>query len=133
MRPMKKRLTPKKTKFVELLAQGEVPREAGLRIGISKSTAYRWLNDPSVRTALIAIQRNGLETIRGRLMAAGIEASRTLTEVCRDDSQPAYVRCGAAKAIIDSLLKLHDVLITQEKIAEFEERLQLLEERKDVQ
>ena len=120
-----KKLPPKKAKFVELLAEGKSPQEAGRRLGLSVSTAWRWANEPEVKARLAELQSERLKQAHGRLLKATETTIETLERLCHHKS--GYVSVQAAKAILDLALKLSETLELQGRIEALERKLEELE------
>ena len=119
------KLSPKKWRFVELLAQGYSYEKAGKEMGISKATVWRWANDPAVKARLSELQTERLKQAHGKLLKATETAIDTLVNLCHAKS--GYVAVQAAKTILDLALKLEETLNLQSRIEAIEERLKELE------
>lgn len=123
----KRKLSRKHLKFAELIASGATVQEAGQELAIAASTAYKWHSDPGVKEAIEGIRKGVLERIQGRLLSAGKVAVDTLIELCQDKDAPHHVRATSAKGILDSLLKVREVIDVEEKIRLLELRLSEIE------
>ena len=120
-----KKLPPKKAKFVELLAEGKSPQEAGKKLGLSATTAWRWANDPEIKARLSDLQQERLKRAHGRLLKATETAIETLERLCHHKS--GYVAVQSARAILDLALKLSETLELQSRLEVLEEKLERLE------
>lgn len=105
------------------LACGATVEGAAQKAGLSKRTAYRRLAAPEFGRRLAALRDDMVVRASAMLTASAAESIKTLLGLL-EKSQPAAVRLGAAKAILDLGLKLRDV-------EEIQRRLQALEERLD--
>ena len=103
------------------MACGATVEAAALKAGLSQATVYRRMQGPDFQKRLQQVQSDMVKRASGTLTAAATEAIRTLLALLQS-SNPAAVRLGAARAIIDLGVKLREN-------AEVEERLQALEER----
>jgi len=121
-----KQLSPKKRKFVELVAQGLTYEEARKEVGISRATAWRWAKDPTIQTCLSELQSERLRQAHGKLLAATKTAIETLERLCHNKS--GYVAVQAAKAILDLVLKLDETLDLRVRFEALEEKIKALEE-----
>ncbi len=120
-----KTLSPKKAKFVELLVSGLSYREAGKKLGLSHTTAWRWSLDPAVQETIARMHAERLRATQGKLLEGVTVAVETLINLCHAKS--GYVAVQAAKAILDLTLKLEETLNLQSRIEAIEERLRELE------
>jgi len=120
-----KRLSPKKAKFVELLASGKTTQEAGRELGISVATAWRWANEPEIKARLSELQSERLKQAHGKLLSATETAIETLVRLCHHKS--GYVASQSAKAILDLALKTAEALELQARIEALEKKLEQLE------
>ena len=122
---LKMKLSPKKRRFIELIAQGLSHEEAGQKLGISRTTAWRWANEPEVKARLAELQSERLKQAHGRLLKATETTIETLERLCHHKS--GYVSVQAAKAILDLALKLSETLELQGRIEALEKKLEELE------
>ena len=120
------KLSQKKQRFVELVAQGLSYEEAGKKLGISRATSWRWANDPAVKTKLGEIQNERLETLHRELLAVGSEAIQTLRNLFQARSE--YVRAQSARHVLDLLLKVNETLQLEARLEALEEKIKRLEE-----
>lgn len=103
-------------------ACGATVENAARKAGVSERTAYRRLSEPAFRQRLRALRTELVERSMGMLTAATLEAVKTLVSL-QDAAQPAAVRLGAARAIIDYGLKLRDEHDLTGRIALLEEQV----------
>ena len=121
-----KKLPPKKARFVEFLAEGKSPQEAGRELGLSVATAWRWSQDPAIQAKLSEMQSERLKRAHGRLLTATETAIETLERLCHHKS--GYVGVQAARSILDLALKLSETLELQSRLEALEEKIKRLEE-----
>jgi len=121
-----KKLPPKKARFVELLAEGKSPQEAGRELGLSVTTAWRWSQDSTIQGRLSRLQQERLKRAHGRLLKATETAIETLERLCHHKS--GYVSVQAARSILDLALKLSETLELQSRLEALEEKIKRLEE-----
>jgi transposase-like protein len=112
-------------KLLLALACGATVESAARECGISARTVYRRLTDPRFRRRLQALRGDMVQRTAGTLTAASSEAVRTLLELLKP-AVAANTRLGAARAVLESGVKLRE-------LAEFEERLAALEEQMQTQ
>jgi transposase-like protein len=112
-------------KLLLALACGATVESAARECGISPRTVYRRLTDPRFRRRLQALRGDMVQRTAGTLTAASSEAVRTLLELLKP-AVAANTRLGAARAVLESGVKLRE-------LAEFEERLAALEEQMQTQ
>lgn len=113
-----RRNRPCDAKLKEALAGGATYMQAASRAGCSERTARRRMADPAFRVEVDRLRRDMLDRSLGRLADGAAEASATLRELLSASSE--RVRLGAARALIDSYVR---ILAT----ADFERRIAALE------
>ena len=116
---------PRKTRqnldleLTELLARGCSNAEAARAAGCDVKTVYRKLQDPDFKAAVDDFRSNMLDSASGQLAAVLKKAISTLEDLLTS-SKPA-IQLGAARAILDSSLRVREAV-------EIESRIRLLEE-----
>jgi hypothetical protein len=103
------------------LACGANVDNAARTAGISPRTAHRRLASPEFQERLRKLRTDMVQRTTDMLRATGMEAVKTLVSL-QDASQPATVRLGAARSLLELGMKLRES-------AEFEARLCALEQR----
>lgn len=98
-------LTPVQARFVAALATSRTVAEAAHRAGIRKETASRWLRNPAVLREYGRIVDEALGRAVASLGTATDDAVAVLRDLLREHYPPP-VRLAAAKAILDSALRL---------------------------
>jgi hypothetical protein len=106
----------------QALACGATVENAARKAGLSPRTAYRRLAEPGFRRRLTELRNEMVERAMSMLTAASLEAVKTLVSL-QETSQPAAVRLGAARSIIEYGLKLREVTEMAERITALEEQL----------
>jgi hypothetical protein len=101
------------------LACGATVEVAAQTARISPATVYRRKQDPEFCKQLQQTSSEMVQRMAGILTGAGTEAVRTLLSLMKEAAPPA-VRLGAARAVLDGVVKFRE-------FAEFEERLAALE------
>ncbi|HLN32419.1 MAG TPA: hypothetical protein VK395_32120 [Gemmataceae bacterium] len=105
--------------FLFALVLGAAVEGAAKSVGISKRTAYRWLADPAVKARLCKMRSERLERSSTMLTVAGLEAVKTLLTL-QAANQPAPVRLGAARSILDFGMRLREHADFSQRLAELE-------------
>src|SRR5262245_54699137 len=113
--------------LLRALACGATIESAARSAGISESTAYRRLNEPAFRRRLQDLRADMVQRTAGALTAAAQEAVRTLLALQKDD-QPAPVRLGAARAVLEIGVKLREAAELEGRLAALEGQLLALRE-----
>jgi hypothetical protein len=103
------------------LACGATVEVAAQTARISPATVYRRKQDAKFCEQLQQISAEMVQRIAGMLTGAGSEAVRTLLSLMKE-TVPAAVRLGAARAVLDGVVKFRE-------FADFEQRLAALEEQ----
>jgi hypothetical protein len=115
------RLTPKQLKFLEAYCAGKAVEEAAAAAGIKRRQAHRWLREPAVQAAIREHSRDALRRTTATLEQASGDAAATLVEALAAPLWP--VRLKAAELLLDRLLKFHEVLNFEARIAALEQKL----------
>jgi hypothetical protein len=103
------------------LACGATVENAAHKAGMSRRTAQRRLADSVFRQRLSERRADMVQRTAGMLTAASLESVKTLLTL-QALPNPAGVRLGAARSVLDMALKLREA-------SEWEERLMALERR----
>src|SRR5947209_7078638 len=82
------------------LACGATYAKAAQEAGTSERTVRRKMSDAAFRAKLHRLRGEALERAGGALTAAALKAVQTLLSL-QDANQPASVRLGAAKAVLE--------------------------------
>jgi hypothetical protein len=107
------------------LVQGFSVAKAAKLAGVGQTTAFNRLRDPEFRTRLDELRNQYVQRAAAKLAAS---ANMSVTTLCRlqgTDFPPA-VRLGAAKAVLEHMLKFRDSAILEQRLAEMEHRLAAL-------
>ena len=103
------------------LACGATVESAARAAGLGQRTVFRRLADPEFQRRLQGLRADMVQRAAGTLTAAASESIRTLLELLQSVN-PAAVRLGAARTILDMGIKMREV-------ADLEERLTALEQQ----
>jgi hypothetical protein len=109
-------------KLLLTLACGATVDSAARECRLSPRTVYRRLADPAFRRRLHAVRADTLQRGAGALTAATGEAVRTLLELLKPAVAP-NTRLGAARAVLDSAVRLRENTELEERMAALEEQL----------
>lgn len=107
--------------LIVALASGATVQEASTRAGVSVSTARRRLDDPSFRQQVSAARGELIAQGVGHLANATVAAVQTLRELL--DSEAATVRLGAARAVLENVVRLRESAELEARIAALEATL----------
>lgn len=100
------------------LAAGKTVQAAATEVGVGERTVYRRLQETEFRGKVAALRGQMMDNVVGRLSEAAGQAFQKLQSLLEADSEP--VRLGAAKAIMDQMLRMRESI-------EFETRLREME------
>jgi hypothetical protein len=109
------------TVLLTALACGATREVAARQAGVSESTVFRRLRDAEFCRKLKDLRAEMVERTAGMLTAASMESVRTLVEL-QKPAQPAAVRLGAAKAVLEIGLKLRELTEEEQRLAALEEQ-----------
>ena len=114
-------------KLLLTLACGATVDSAARECGLSPRTVYRRLQEPAFRRRLQALRADMVQRTSGALTAASGEAVRTLLELLKA-GVAANTRLGAARAVLESGVKLRELAELEERMAALEEQVQAQQE-----
>jgi hypothetical protein len=109
-------------KLLLALACGATVDNAARAAGISPATAYRRLAEPAFRQRLQQVRTDMVSRAAATLTAAGTEAVKTLL-VLQQNTAPAAVRLGAARAVLEMGIKLREMADLEERLAALEQQI----------
>ncbi len=116
-----KDLSPKKKRAIEALTScGNVTQAAEVS-GITRDTLYRWMKETDFQEAMRAAERQSLNELSRRLVELARQATNTLQEVMTDVQTPPAARVQAARAVLDNLLRLRELVDFEARLARLEE------------
>lgn len=101
------------------LAAGKSTQEAADEGGVSYRTVYRRLKEKDFRQGVADLRARMIDNVAGRITDAAGTAFGRLQELLAADSE--QVQLGAARTILDQMIRLRDVV-------DFETRLRRIEE-----
>jgi hypothetical protein len=113
--------TTRDDRLLLALACGASLAKAAQEAGVNERTVRRRMADQGFRTRLFQLRGETLERAGGALTAAALKAVTTLVALL-EGSQPAAVRLGAARAVLDMALRVREM-------TELELRLKALEDQ----
>lgn len=90
-------------RFAALLTSGHSAEEAGLAVGVSPATAYRWAKDPEVRTLVKEWRTEVTDGLVRKLTRYGNAALDTVVEIMQGEGVSAQTRLTAAFGVLDRL------------------------------
>ena len=116
-------LTTRQRRFVAALVAAPTVRDAAAAADIGETTAWRYLQDPGVRATLAERQDAVLRQVSLDLASEMGAALDVLGSIMRDTTASDSARVSAARAVLDSGLKLSELVTLAERVATLEERL----------
>jgi len=115
-------LSVRQRRFVAALIEGPNVREAARVAGIAERTAWRYLSSEAVRRELAGHHDLLLADTSRRMSQAMAEALNVVLEILRDAKAPPAVRVSAGRVILDSGLRLAELVTLAERVAQLEAR-----------
>jgi hypothetical protein len=110
-------------KLLRALACGATVESAAREAGVSARTVYRRLEDPAFCRRLQEMRADIVVRTAAALTAASTEAIRTLVELLKP-ANPANIRLGASRAVIESGMRLREIAELEARIAALEQASQ---------
>jgi len=108
--------------FAALLSAVSV-REAARQVGVGETTAWRYMRIPAMRRALASRQAAVLGQASHRLAAEMAAALDTLGSIVRDVQVAPGTRVSAARVILESGLRMAEMVTLTERVTALEERM----------
>lgn len=90
--------------------------------GVSRATAGRRMADPSFRAQVERLRRNHVGRVEVRLADLSGRALDALDDLLADRDSPAQ-RLGAARAVLDGVLRFREAAEVEDRLAALEARL----------
>jgi transposase-like protein len=94
-------LEPPQTKALELFLEGHAVEEVALKLGIHRSTLWRWRTDTNFAARLLNAQQARVHESEERLQALAHDAISYLGTVLRNANEPTPLRLKAASEILN--------------------------------
>ena len=95
------RLPQRRQEALILIVMGRTTGEAAQKLGIDRTTVYRWTRDPEFCAALREVRDERFATARRMLETHVSELVGVLIRIARDPRQLAAVRVRAASELLD--------------------------------
>lgn len=103
------------------LAAGATYAAAARQVGLSERTIKRRMSDPAFRALVNEIQVSTIEVAVYRLSHLSTEAIDTLGELIQVE-WPAQVRLSAARTVLETALRWHELVQVERRLNELEAR-----------
>lgn len=116
-------LSGRQRKFVAAMLTASSIEEAAKTAGIGKTTAYRYLKDPAVESAIAGMAAAAFDQVARRGGRAMGKALDLLEEMVVDKDELSVTRLSAARTILDAGPKLREVTELAGRLAELEGRM----------
>ncbi len=113
--------------LLSALAAGSSVEAAAKAAGISERTVYRRLQSPSFQGHLAALRDELVTGALGELVGSASEAVATLKRLL--DARDERVQLGAARALLDQLLRLRETVLLEQRIRALERNVELAKRR----
>jgi hypothetical protein len=110
-----------------LLAHATV-EQAAAAVGIAKWTAWKWMRDPDFQRAYQGARTETLRQATAQLRAAATKAVKALADIC-EGGQMEAARVSAARAILESAFRAHELEDLAARIAALESSMEANYER----
>jgi DNA-binding transcriptional ArsR family regulator len=119
---MTRRRRPKRAdaRLLSALASGISVAEAARATGLSQRTVYRRLADPAFRKQLSGLRDELVTDALAGLARSAAKAVETLRRLL--EARNEHVQLGAARALLDQLLRLREGVELAERVAALERR-----------
>jgi hypothetical protein len=123
-------MTNRQLLAIGALVAGLTVERAARRAKVSKRTVLRWTADPSFSSALKDAREAAFSQTLAHLEASGSEAVEELRNFIRISKKradslgdAAQLRLAAAKHLLATMLRAHDAITVEARLAAIEERI----------
>jgi len=127
-----KTLTGRKVKAIKALLSYDTIDEASKAVKISRSTMYRYFNDPLFVKELRVAKRQMVNRAIMRLQQTCGDATTALAEICRDKEAPPSSRITAAKEILNQSIKAIELEEIEQRITILEKEFSQMPKKKEI-
>ena len=94
-------LKAKQAAAAELMIEGLEDSEIAERLGLGRTTVWRWRHKPEVATVVAQARNRRMEENRRRLDELVIKAMDVFGELIADENTPPAIRLKAASEVLD--------------------------------
>lgn len=116
-------LSAKEYRFIRAVLAGyEIPASATIA-GVSERTGWRWLSRPTIRRELARHQEAVLGIVARRMAREMGAALDVLSAIMLDTGATDSARVSAARAVLDSGLRLTELVTLADRVDELERRM----------
>lgn len=123
--PDSERLTTGQRRFALAVLESKSIRQACEIAGVSEATGYRYLQAPAVKRRLSQYTDGMLAQAATGLLADMELARQTLREIMQDTTAADTAKVSAARTVLDSGLRLAELVSLVDRVAELESRLEV--------
>src|ERR687885_1177622 len=117
------KLTPKQDALIAALLTSPTIQDAAKAVGVSETTAHRWLRtDEAFTAAYLKARRAAVGQAIARLQQLSSGAVAVLGQVAADKQAPASARVAAASKILDTAIKAVELEDLEARIAALEQQ-----------
>lgn len=114
-------------KFLLALATTPTIEEAAKKAGIARSTGYGYLKDESFKEARKRMRKGTMDVVSGRVQHEALASVNVLAEIRDDPDAPTHTRVQAAKVLLETAYKSHEL---ENVVAEIEEIREIIAEQR---
>lgn len=109
-----------RVRVVELAVLGDDGPTIAATINLSLRQVRRYLAEPDVRQQIRELEAERLRTVARKAAAMGGSAVAVLATIANDTGQPAPARVSAARALLDTMVRVGELAALEERIAALE-------------
>lgn len=117
---MNSNLTIRQSKALQALLSGDNVTACAKAGGVTRTTFYKWLAQPTFKAALNQADGEIIETLTRRLTSLGNLALNNLEAVLSDPKTPPGVRMRAAVEVVNCIIRLRELYTLENRLADLE-------------
>lgn len=119
-----KKISMNQQRAIHAIVAGKTRTEAAAAAGINDRTIYKWLEDPQFKAALRLAEKQAILDAQTALIGRIDENLQILDEIKRNPACSDNARIRAIQLQLETMMNWRDTLITDERIAAIEKRLE---------
>jgi hypothetical protein len=112
----------RRAQVVELVTVGHAVDDVASKLSVTARHVRRILAEPEIKAQIRELETERLRAVARRAAALGGGAVTVLATIATDKVQPAAARVSAARALLDTMLRVGELADLSERISQLEER-----------
>jgi transposase-like protein len=115
------KLTTKQQQAIVELLQSTDQAAVARKIGVNRTTLYRWCQQPHFVHALHEAEAASIDELARMLVRISRTAVTTLAKAMSDPATPAATKVRSADIVLSRLLQIRELAVLEERLAALEQ------------